>query len=695
MANNPPNNFDPQEINQGYGNSQNFSNNNQSHPVGDPRTDQNPPQQMQPNPNYQSDQRINKGYNQQPNNYYQNVQQQVSQNPYFQVHEPVQPQQPQQTLKSIIKPNKQPFLPFDALGDFLIRRWWLVLIISILIALITVSLYTFVLRQEKPGSDFTNVEASIEGPKTLPSGSPGVWKIQIQNRESVSINQIEVKLNFDKSFKYFKKINPDPTDIAGKSYKLANLQAVGQGTSDAIISFEGLLNGNIDEDTLMSGEISYVPTPLLNKQNSRITVPILSQNTLITAPEIKAELSMSKPIIQSGNEVEITLKFQNFSEKELSDLRIKLSYPDKSFVYSSSDLTLTSSTSVKLKPDDGNNIWYITTLPRLQTQILKVRGIINGAEGVKQTFTSEIGIKNGSDYNVLQTIPADVTITAQPLFLTTSIDNKGQNPYFAPDENLNFIVTYQNKSNQTLNNIEVFASLDDPSDLIDYTTLKYEDGIVSNRIIQWRSSGVKQLESLAPQGKGTLKFSAKVKGESQFIKSGLSQNAYTIKMIAEGKALNLPQTRFEGFAYKAEGSLTAKQEVKQVVDTTLPSTQRLYEVTWSIKTAQNRINDIIITSSTNLDPSSWNQASIKPAIMSNKISYNPLNGSIIWKPGNVEGYAGVSNPTVSVSFRLLVDVTTGGSFSGSQLLKPASGQGSDDVTSKKYDLKFEEYKILN
>jgi hypothetical protein len=687
MANNPNNDFYQSGDFPEHENSQVATNQNIPQPATYPKFNQDTQKQGLS---------INDSQNRVSNGYYQNIQQQVSQNPYFQIHDPVEPHSNQQNNNSQnigLQKTKTPFLPFDILGDFLIKRWWLILLISLLIALVSVSLYTFVLRQDKPGSDYTNIESRVEGPKTLPSGSPGIWKIVIQNREAVDINQVEIKLTFDKSFKYFKKINPDPIDIAGTSYKFAKLQAAGQGSSDAIISFEGLLNGDIEEDTLMAGEVSYIPEPLSNKPNSRIKVPVLSQKTRITAAEIKAELVTSQPIVQSGNEVELTLKFQNFSEKELSDLRIKFIYPDKSFVYSSSELTLTSSTSIKLKPDAGNNIWYISSIPRLQTQILKVRGVINGAEGVKQTFFSEIGIKNGSDYSILQTTPADVTITSQPLLLTTNIENKGQYPFFAPGENLNFSVTYQNKSSQTLNNIEIFASLDDPSDLIDYTTLKYSDGILSNRVVQWRSSGVKQLESLPPQGKGTLKFTAQVKKENQFIKSGLNQTAYTIKMIAEGKAVNLPQTRFEGYPYKAEGSLTANQEIKRVEDTSLPPTQRLYEVKWNIKTAQNRVNDIIVTTATNLPPSTWNQASVTPTIMSSKISYNPLNGSIIWKPGNVEGYAGVSNPIVSISFRLLVDVTTGGNFRGLQLLKASSGQGIDDVTNKKYDIKFDEYKI--
>jgi hypothetical protein len=623
--------------------------------------------------------------------YYENIQSQIAENPYFQV------QQPPVVDPNIVPqlPPKKEFLPFNALGDFLIKRWWLILLISILISLITVTLYTFVLKQARPSAEYTNVESRVQGPSSLPSGTPGTWKVVVQNRESVAINQIEVKLNFDKSFKFSKKINPDPSDIAGTTYKLAKLQPVGQGSSDSIISFEGIVTGNIDEDTVMSGEVTYSPTPLLNKPNPRITVPIVPQRTRITAPEIKAVLTTSPTVVQNGSEVELTYSFENLSERELSDLRLRMTYPDKSFVYTSSELNLTSSTNVKVRPDDGNNTWFIATLPRQQTQTLKVRGTINGAEGVKQTFIAEVGAKRGSDYTTLQVKSADIAISAQPLALTTSIEGKGENPYFSPGENISVVVTYQNKSTSTLNNVELFASLDDPSELIDYSTLKYGDGVLSNRIIQWRSSGVKQLENLPPQAKGSVKYTATIKKPDQFLNSGLSQNAYTLTPRIDGKALDQPQVHTDGFVYKATGGITADQKVKKIEDSKLSATQKFFEVTWIVNTRQNRVNDAVFETATNLPPSAWSQSSVTPLSQSTKISYNPLNGSIIWKPGNIESYAGISSPSVTVTFKLLVDVTSGGAFKGTQIFKHVNGRGIDDITLQKYELKLDEYKVTD
>ena len=655
-------------------------------PVSQDQQFQNAPQQYQSAPN---DPQTNSYYNNQDtSSYYQNLQNQVSQNPYFQVQ---QPAVPAANIPNIVA-KKKPFT-FSSIGNFLLSKWWLVLVVVLIASLVAVALFTFSATQKKVQVDYTKVESNISGPNTSPSGSPNVWRIVVQNRESVAIQQVEVRLIFDKSFKYSKKINPDPSDINGTIYKFATLQPVGQGASDAVISLEGILTGNIDEETVMTGEVSYTPAPLLNKINSRVTVPIIPQKTSITAPEITAQFVSIQPTIQSGTEGEFTLSFQNLSERELTNLRVKITYPDKSFVYSSSEFRLTTQSDPKTKPDDGNNIWYIPSLPRQKSQILKIRGILNGAEGVKQTFIAEIGVQNGSDYNTIQSTTTDVTITSQPLLISSSIPNLNETKLFSPGETLTFEVVYQNKSSQTLSNIEIFASIDDPSDLLDYSSLKYDDGILNNRIIQWRSSGIKKLESLPPQGKGTINYTIKVKSSDQFIKSGLNQTAYTIKPNVEGKALNIPQVKVEGETYKATGGLIAEQTIKQITDTQIPSTQRLYEVTWSLKTRQNKVDSVSLDSGTNLPPTAWNQASITPSSMSNKLSYNPLNGSISWKPGQIDAYAGISQPAVTVTFRLLVDISAGGKFSETILLKTVAGEGVDNFTLEKYNTTTEAFKI--
>jgi hypothetical protein len=616
--------------------------------------------------------------------YLQNVQQDVQSNAYFQVGEEAQPE---------AKPEKKSSVDTKALWEktvkFLEKRWWAVLIAAIILGVLVVGVYALQAGLNRPISDFTKVQAFVEAPKTSSSGSPNRWKITIKNDETVSIQQIELKLNFDRTFRYSKPINPDPADPSGSLYKLSSLQGVGQGTSDAIISFEGVLSGNIDEETVMSGELSYVPTPLLGKQNARRSLQINPARTRITAAEISLEMVPTAQTVQNGNEVELSVIFENRSERELKDMRIRMLYPDKgAFTYTSSDLTITTTGDTRTKPDDGNDIWYITNLPRLRKQTLRVRGTLTGAEGVRQTFGVEIGSKGASGYETLQTTSRDITITSQPLVMSTKINGRDDARTFAPGETLTFEIAYQNKSTQSLKNIEIFGSIEDPADILDYQTLVFQgdsQGNVNNRVVQWRSSGVAQLENLAPQSRGILSYSVKVKDGDQFIKSGLNQTAYTLRPNVEGKGVNLPQIKTSGELYKARGNLLIDQKVEQIKDETLPNNKRIYEVTWTLKTRQNKVNDITLDTITNLPPASWNQSTVKPVAQSGKLSYNSANGKLSWKPGSLDAYAGISRDVVSVTFRLEVTVAPGKGFGGIELFSDSAITGIDDFTGEKFE----------
>jgi hypothetical protein len=648
-------------------------------------------QTQTPPPQYSQQTQSNSNVYQQPdlnqNGFYQNVQQSVEQNAYFQVgNEPeVQPTQSKKPLMDTTGFTKK----FSAFVSA--KKWFIIGIVGVLIVA-GVGVGAFLMLNQVPTSQYLGVTARIEAPQTAPSGTPNRWRVTIQNTEKVSIQNIEVKLEFDRAFRYTKPINPDPADPKGNLYKLASLQAVGQGTSDAILSFEGVLTGVIDEETTMKGEVSYTPTPLAGKQNSRRTVSIQASKTRITAPEIKVEMIPTQQEVQNGTEAEITVFFENLSERELKDVRLRMIYPGKGdFSYSTSELTLTTTGDTKTKPDDGNDIWFISSLPRLKKQQLKVRGVLNGANGVKQNFGVEIGIKSNDGYQTLQTTSRDVTIASQPLILTTKLQGRDINQTFAPGETLNFEVAYQNQSTTTLRNVEVLASIEDPAEVLDYATLQFAGGTggnINNRVIQWRGSGVPQLENLAPQVRGVLQYSIKVKNNEEFIRSGLSQTAYTVRPFSEAKGQNLPQVKSSGENYKGRGDISIEQSFKEDPNGSSAQNRKVYDVTLSIKSRQTKINDVVYETNTLLPPNSWNQSTISPASFADKISYNQQNGKIVWNVGSVGAYSGLSNPVISVTFKLTVELTPGKSFGGVEITGDGTLRGVDDFTAEKYEKKL-------
>jgi hypothetical protein len=627
-----------------------------------------------------------------PNNQYSNYSYQqnqaVYQNPsnsYFQIGPEPEVQKTQnKDTKATSKFN------LKKIGDWLLAKWWLVLLVVIALAVCVVGAYSFLNKPKGyTPTDFTQVNGRIQAPTSSPSGSPSRWNVVIQNKESVSIQNLKVKLNFDRTFKYTKPINPDPSTPQGDTYDFSSLAAQGQGTSEIIIQFEGVLSGNIDEEAVMSGEITYTPTPLLNTPNNTRSVSISAAKTRITAPEIRIDMTPSEQSVQNGSEVELNINFENLSERELKDLRVRMSYPDRGgFTYLSSQLSLSGS-DPKTRPDDGNNVWFINTLPRLQQQNLKVRGNVLGAEGVKQNFSVEIAIKtNNNDYQTLATTSRDVLVTAQPLVISTTINGKDASKSFDPGETLRVDVNYQNKGTTTLKNVEVFAFIDDPADVLDYSTITFDGGYsgnINNRVLQWRGSSNPQLVNLSPQVSGKFTYSVRVKSGESFLKSSLNQTSYTLRPRAQSKAGNVQQVEFAGELYKAKGDLQFEQKITPGKIDPNQANKQTFTITWTLKTRQNKVNDPVVETISNLPPTSWQQSSISPAANADKLSYDPLTGKITWKPGNLESYTGLSSPLVSISFDLIVVAPEGSSTSNVELFKAAKITGVDDFTGERYD----------
>lgn len=581
----------------------------------------------------------------------------------------------------------------DKIVTLLTTKWWVTVSILVITALIGGIVFYFINRPPEYSSDaFLKVGGKIEAPSTSPSGSPDRWKIVIQNRESVPIKNIEVKLKFDKAFQYLKPINPDPATPTGELYKFDSLAGLGQGTSEVIIQFEGSLTGNIDENTIMSGTITYTPAPLSGTRNSTRTVSIAETTTRITAPQVKVTLTGTNDSVQNGSEIGIVGVFENLSEKDLKNIRITVDYPSGSnFVYTSSELVL-KNTDTKTTPDDGRNIWNIPVLPRLQSSTLSIKGNLFGADGVRQAFRIEISSQapDGS-YKALAADIAEILVTSQPLIISTSIVGKDSARTFEPGETLTFSLNYENKSTTTIQNVELLAFIDDPANLLDYSTTNFfggNIGTLNNGVIQWRGSGVPQLITLTPQVSGSVQYSIKVKSGDAFIASSLNQSGYTIRPRAQAKATNIQQFEVGGDLYQAKGAIEFSQKIEELPKDQTQQNKHQFKVNWEIRTRQSQVNDVKVETITTLPPTSWDQVSITPSENSSQLVYDPLNGKITWRPGNVIGYTGIANPVVTISFVLTVIVPSNSSLSAIDLYNELSLVGVDDFSGERYSQRY-------
>jgi uncharacterized repeat protein (TIGR01451 family) len=595
----------------------------------------------------------------------------------------------------VVSPEQVPQQPLPnkfnqstkGIGAWIIKRWYLLLAGVAAVGIFFVGVVVYLNQPKTPTGAFDNVTATISAPSTLPAGSPGKWKVTISNKEATSIQNINLQLHFDKSFKFSSSINPDPaeTDPSGYLYKIASLDAAGKGGSDTIIQFEGTLTGQIDEDTIMKGDINYTPSILASTTNNRRAGKVTPTKTRITAPEIKVDLSSFTDVVQNGGEGEIIANITNTSERDLRDLRIRMVYPDKgSFNYLSSELA-DSNGDKKTNPDNGKNEWVLATLPRLKQETLRVKGNVYGQDGVKVTFRLEIDVRTTSrEYQTLATTSKDISIQSQPLVVTTRIDGKDSNKTFSPGEQLTFVVAYQNQSTNTLKNVEITGFVDDTADILDYSTTAFVGGDranVNNRSIIWQGNNVPQLVNLTPQVKGELRFTIQVKKDENFIKTNRPQNNYIITPKASAKAANLQNIDVAGDVYKATGQLQFTQEIKDMGTDPTNATKRIYRVIWTLNSRQSNVNSVVVTTKSGLPVGSWRQGTVKPEAINSQINYDKSNGQITWSPGRVPAYSGIgTNPSISISFDLQTDSNS------TELFQPTQITGLDDFSSEKYTL---------
>jgi len=598
----------------------------------------------------------------------------------------------EQNPENLNTPKPGIFDLFSKVAAFAIAKWWIILLLVVGIGVMGVGLYSLNSRPAALVGAYDKVTASVEAPTTSPSGSPAKWKVTVQNKENVSIQNIVINLTFDRTFRFTQAINPDPSKPDGSEFKIARLDAVNQGSSDQIIQFEGVLTGNIDEEAVMRGTVTYTPGPLLNSQNDKRTVQIAAAKTKIVDSNIKASIIPVDQTVQNGGIAEFNVSFQNTSEREIRDLRARMIYPDKgSFDYVGSQLSGPGSSDPKTTPDNGNNIWILNTLPRQTEYKLNIRGKAFGADGVKLTFALKIEAKlGGSEYQSLYETSRDIGITAQPLLLSTKIDGRDENRVFGPGETLTFVVDYKNQSTNSMKNLEINATVEDPADILDYTTVTFsggDRGSINNRTINWKGSGVPQLINLTPQQQGKLRYSIRVKDTATFTKSKAPQNNYYVVPKVSASATNLQQVDAAAQSYKARGQLAFTQEIKSKGVDPSNTKRETFTVTWILRNRQNQTNDVSIKAISPLPVTAWQATSIIPAADSTKINYTPATGEISWQPGVLAGYTGIeNNSAISISFDLVIDAgKEGGNTKNQQLFQAPKIFGIDDFTGEKYE----------
>ncbi len=527
------------------------------------------------------------------------------------------------------------------------------IVLLIIISLVAVAIFGNNDLQSTDSLPFSNVMATISGPKSLPQGTPGKWEIRLRNNETAPILDLQLDMVYDQDFQLTNFLNYKP-DVGNNLFKINRLDGVGIGSQETIISIEGFLNAQVDIETLMQGKLTYTPSVIATTKNNRRQVEVVGLRTRVTSPEIQLSIAPSTPVVQNGGEAEFVIKIKNIKENDLQDLRLKIDYPAGNiFNYVSSQFTASNTSQKITSPSDGDNIWYISRLAGLSEQTLILKGVVNVKSEQKVALGVVLSKKsNTNEYKDLKNAIKDVTVSSLPIILSTSIEK--ENKTFTPGEVLTFNIDYFNQSQDVIKNAEILGFVDDQSKLLDLKTVAFTGGnraYINNSQIQWVGNNTPELVSIAPQARGRLTYSITVKPTVLVNKK--PQGEYNIRPQVKIRALNLQDIAVSGDLYKMTSNLRFTQldtqEVPIVSNT--QSNRKRYRVQWSIQSEQNQIDSLNIIAVTTLPPDAYQPKSlVKPE--NSTFEYNPTNGTIIFAMNKIIPYTGLAKdkPPLLVSF---------------------------------------------
>jgi len=582
----------------------------------------------------------------------------------------------------------------------------IILGIVLVLGLIFVSIYAMVQRQNVPVVIQRQVAIAYSGPETVAIGSIKEWTVEIKNNNNVPMYNTRVVMSNDPGFQFQRNTSNLSYDPASTTYFLEQLEP---GTSK-VIKFEGILTAAVGTKVAQQATVLYNSATISGKTPEQFT--ILSDKFLSTVanPEVKIEATRIKDIVEKGGEAQVQLTVENISDQDILNLQAKATYPLDSFTYFSSTLD-TGSGNVQTTPSQADNVWNINRLEKRTKQTIIIKGKVKPEAKAEMEFSFTVSAQtNAQVLQPIATTSVRVTAIDQSIAVSTFIENKINNPIIAAGDDLQIVIRYENKGSKSLNDVQIVSSINDPADIIDYSTIKFNtgNGTINGKTIAWRGAGLPELVSVPANGSGSIKYSVKVKSATTFLNSNLTQDKYTLQPAAEVSATDRqPVSVTSETKYQVGGILGFTQNVEIIDDVAttsfvndkfdLPKDFKVARITWSFSTTQNRIKSITLDGGTPLIGNSQNSDilsinSIKPTNLSDKLTYNAKTGAIKLALDTIDPYLGFARPKYEVVFEIKVkpDSNTK-SYKNLTILRPTQVRGVDDFTGKEYAFTTEGY----
>lgn len=392
------------------------------------------------------------------------------------------------------------------------------------------------------------------------------------------------------------------------------------------ISLKARIFGKEGEAKVAKAQISYHPKGIKSTYTSETTF-----TTLIKIVPITFEFDLPSRI-EPGKEINFRLNYFSNVNYPLSDLGIKVQYPDK-FEF------LDSKPKALEKTD-----WNIGLLNKAQGGRIEISGLLKGETNESKIFTAQIGMWQDGEFVLLKDTNRGIQIGKSSLYILQEINN---NPKYVanPGDLLDYEITFKNIGEQPAENILMYVNLE--GDAFDFDNVKVASGRFEKegkRII-WDYTQVSDLKNLLPTQEGRVEFWIKVKDD-------LSSD---LKNLIIKDTVNLDNLR-EEFSTKINSKIDFSQKGYYQDDFfgnsgPLPpkvGQTTTYTIMWQVKNYYNDLKNVKVRATL----PDWMKLTGGIMPKDAKFSFDSASKEIVWDLGDLAAGSGVSSIAPTVAFQV-------------------------------------------
>lgn len=503
-----------------------------------------------------------------------------------------------------------------------------------------------------------NVSINVDVPETVASGSEAVYKIITQNNDTQKLIGMELELTYAEGVA-FESSSPEPENLSGTIFKIPDL-IPGQ---NAVVFVKTKVTGNVNDQKNINIKLHYkysnFNSEFVKEKSAGIT--LIASDVLV---EIQGPSSAN-----NGQIVLYTVKYQNNSDNDVKNARIKLDYP-VGFVFA----------SAQPAADIGSDSWNIGTLAKGGSGQIQIQGSFNSVNpGEVKTATANFVILDASGQPKIQNSSVfSISISSLPLLVEQTLDPVNSDGVIKPGDNLVFRLRYQNNGSTAARGVNIVVTLD--SRVVNLASLRAEGGQVNNNTILWNAATVPNLENLSPNESGQLTFSLQINNPA------VKDSAKNLTLVSN---IKIKSNEYE--SYFPGNQLTLKVSSPVSLSSTLSfvtgqlppkvAAETVYKVKFSLSNSTNDYSGGVITAFVPLGPNAVITGSVTPSEASN-FQYDSSTGKVTWNLGSLAANTGRFTSAKSLEFNIRLNPSSSQANRSLVLVKDIKFSAKDSFTNQ-------------